>query len=177
VCFVSSVVLKSLTTPSPETLKARQTNAPQVDISVNLSIIHQAPTKPNHLKLKRETISFVNSLTFSFLMVFLRFLNSKVYICFMYRVLNIIKNKYVLISLAFITWMLFFDRNDISSQYHYQSQLKELQQEKEFYTQEIKKIQSDLDDLTSDPKKLQKFAREKYFMKKENEDVYVIIQE
>ncbi len=95
----------------------------------------------------------------------------------MHRVLNIAKNKYVIASLAFIVWMLFFDRNDLSSQYQYQSQLKELQQEKEFYTKEIEKVQNDLNDLTSDPKKLQKFAREKYFMKKENEDVYVIIHE
>ncbi|HUH17845.1 FtsB family cell division protein [Albibacterium sp.] len=95
----------------------------------------------------------------------------------MHRILNIVKNKYVIASLAFIVWMLFFDRNDLSSQYHYQSQLKELQQEKEFYTKEIEKVENDLNDLTSDPKKLQKFAREKYFMKKENEDVYVIIHE
>ena len=65
----------------------------------------------------------------------------------------------------------------IFPQYHYQSQLKELQQEKAFYTQEIEKVQNDLDDLTSDLKKLEKFAREKYFMKKDNEDVYVIIHE
>jgi len=95
----------------------------------------------------------------------------------MQRVLNIIKNKYVIASLAFVIWMMFFDRNDLSSQYHYQSQLKELQQEKEFYTKEIEKVQTDLDDLTSDPRKLEKFAREKYYMKKDNEDVYVIIHE
>lgn len=95
----------------------------------------------------------------------------------MQRALNIIRNKYIIASLAFATWMLFFDRNDISSQYHYRSQLKELQQEKEFYTNETEKVQKDLEGLTSDPKKLQKFAREKYYMKKDNEDVYVIIQE
>lgn len=95
----------------------------------------------------------------------------------MHRLLTVIKNKYVIASIAFVVWMLFFDRNDLSSQYQYRSQLKELQLEKEFYTKEIEKVQSDLEDLTSDPKKLQKFAREKYFMKKDNEDVYVIIHE
>jgi len=95
----------------------------------------------------------------------------------MHSALHIIKNKYIIASLAFLTWMLFFDRNDISSQYHYQSQLTELQKEKDFYTQETSKVQKDLEELTTDPKKLQKFAREKYFMKKDNEDVYVIIHE
>lgn len=95
----------------------------------------------------------------------------------MHKALNIIKNKYIIASLAFLVWMLFFDRNDISSQYHYQSQLNELQKEKEFYTQETEKVQKDLEELTTDLEKLQKFAREKYFMKKDNEDVYVIIYE
>jgi len=73
--------------------------------------------------------------------------------------------------------MLFFDRNDISSQYHYRSNLSELQKEKEFYLEETEKVKKDLEELTTDPKKLQKFAREKYYMKKDNEDVYVIIHE
>lgn len=95
----------------------------------------------------------------------------------MHKVIHIIKNKYAIASLAFVIWMLFFDRNDISSQYHYQSQLNELQKEKEFYTQETEKVEKDLEELTTDRKKLQKFAREKYYMKKDNEDVYVIIHE
>lgn len=95
----------------------------------------------------------------------------------MHKVIHIIKNKYAIASLAFVIWMLFFDRNDISSQYHYQSQLNELQKEKEFYTKETEKVEKDLEELTTDRKKLQKFAREKYYMKKDNEDVYVIIHE
>ena len=95
----------------------------------------------------------------------------------MQRVFNVIRNKYVIATLAFLTWMLFFDRNDISSQYHYRSNLSELQKEKEFYLEETEKVKKDLEELTTDPKKLQKFAREKYYMKKDNEDVYVIIHE
>lgn len=95
----------------------------------------------------------------------------------MHRAFNVIRNKYVIATLAFITWMLFFDRNDISSQYHYRSNLSELQKEKEFYLEETEKVKKDLEELTTDPKKLQKFAREKYYMKKDNEDVYVIIHE
>jgi len=95
----------------------------------------------------------------------------------MQRIFKVIRNKYVIATLAFITWMLFFDRNDISSQYHYRSNLSELQKEKEFYLKETEKVKKDLEELTTDPKQLQKFAREKYYMKKDNEDVYVIIHE
>jgi len=96
---------------------------------------------------------------------------------FMKRALDIIRNKYIIASLAFLTWMLFFDRNDISSQYQYRSQLKELQLEKEFYLKETREVEIGLENLSTNPKKLEKFAREKYFMKKDNEDVYVIIRE
>ena len=93
----------------------------------------------------------------------------------MERALSIIRNKYILASIAFVIWMLFFDRNDLSTQYEYWSQLKTLNKEKEFYTRETEQVKKDLLELTSNPKQLQKFAREKYLMKKDNEDIFVII--
>ncbi len=93
----------------------------------------------------------------------------------MERVLSIIRNKYILASAAFVIWMLFFDRNDLSTQYEYRSQLKALNEEKEFYTRETEQVKRDLQELTSNPKQLQKFAREKYLMKKDNEDIFIII--
>ena len=95
----------------------------------------------------------------------------------MERLLSIIRNKYIIASVAFIIWMLFFDRNDVATQYGYYSQLKELRAEKAFYTTEIDKVTTSLHDLNSDPQALQRVAREKYKMKKENEDVFVIIEE
>lgn len=95
----------------------------------------------------------------------------------MYRFINLIRNKYFITALAFLSWMLFFDRNDLLSQYEYRSQLKKLQAEKEFYLKESAKAIKDLNELTTDKAKLEKFAREKYLMKKENEDVFVIITE
>lgn len=95
----------------------------------------------------------------------------------MNRFIHLVKNKYFLATLAFAIWMLFFDRNDLMSQYEYQSQLHKLQEEKEFYQKETESVRKDLEELTTDMKKLEKFAREKYLMKKENEDVFVIIKE
>lgn len=95
----------------------------------------------------------------------------------MERLLSVIRNKYIIAGVAFTIWMLFFDRHDVATQYSYYSQLKELRTEKEFYTTEIDKITKSVHDLNTDPQALQRVAREKYKMKKENEDVFVIIEE
>ncbi|MGB4400712.1 MAG: septum formation initiator family protein [Daejeonella sp.] len=95
----------------------------------------------------------------------------------MTRAINILKNKYLISGIVFLTWMLFFDRNDLMSQYDYGQQLNKLEAEKEFYITETEKTVKDLTELTTDRAKLEKFAREKYLMKKENEDVFVIIKE
>ena len=95
----------------------------------------------------------------------------------MNRFLEVIRNKYFIAGLAFATWMLFFDRNDLMSQYEYQQELNKRRAEKEFYITETEKTVKDLNELTTNRDKLEKFAREKYLMKKENEDVFVIIEE
>ena len=93
------------------------------------------------------------------------------------RLIDLFKNKFFIITVAFIVWMLFFDKNDLVSQYEYHQQVNNLKQERDFYKSETEKVSKDLDELTSDPEKLEKFAREKYLMKKENEDVFVIVKE
>ncbi len=95
----------------------------------------------------------------------------------MSRFLSILSNKYFLVAVAFIVWMMFFDRNDLMQQYEYRTELNSLKSDKEFYTKEIAQIKKDLTELTTNREKLQKFAREKYLMKKDNEDVYIIIDE
>ena len=94
----------------------------------------------------------------------------------MKRLVNLFRNKYFLVSVAFVVFMIFFDKNDLFSQYQYYQQVSKLKQERDFYQKEITKVNQDLDELSSDPKKLEKFAREKYLMKKDNEDVFVIQQ-
>lgn len=96
---------------------------------------------------------------------------------FMNRLLGLLRNKYFLTATAFVVWMLFFDRNDLMSQYDYSTQVNKLEEEKAFYTAESEKAIKDLDELTTNREMLEKFAREKYLMKKDNEDVFVIIKE
>ena len=99
------------------------------------------------------------------------------YFVFMNKLLNLLQNKYFLVTSFFVVWMLFFDRNDLMSQYDYRSQVNKLEEEKEFYLRETEQVKKDLHELTTDREELEKFAREKYLMKKEKEDVFVIIPE
>ncbi|HVW97924.1 MAG TPA: septum formation initiator family protein [Mucilaginibacter sp.] len=92
------------------------------------------------------------------------------------RLIDLFKNKYFIAFFAFLVWMIFFDKNDLFSQYQYRQEVSKLEQERKFYQDETAKVSKDLDELTSNPKKLEKFAREKYLMKKDNEDVFVIVQ-
>ncbi|MEJ2883011.1 FtsB family cell division protein [Pedobacter sp. GR22-6] len=95
----------------------------------------------------------------------------------MNRLLELVRNKYFLCVAAFVVWMLFFDKNDVIAQYEYRSEVNKLQEEKDFYTREIANVKKDLNELNTDLRTAEKFAREKYFMKKDNEDVFVIIEE
>ncbi|MCJ8211440.1 septum formation initiator family protein [Mucilaginibacter sp. RS28] len=95
----------------------------------------------------------------------------------MKRLLDLLRNKYFLVTVAFAIWMIFFDKNDIYSQYQYHQQLSKLKQERDFYQKETAQVAKDLDELTSNKAKLEKFAREKYLMKKDNEDIFVIVKE
>lgn len=96
---------------------------------------------------------------------------------FYQRIPSPLRNKYVLTTLGFIIWLLFFDRHDIISQLKLRKELQKLEEEKTFYLKEIEKDSKNLNELLTDPKTLEKFAREKYLMKKDNEDIFVIVNE
>jgi len=95
----------------------------------------------------------------------------------MKRLLELLRNKYFLAIAAFAIWMTFFDKNDMLSQYEYRTEVNKLETEKDFYTKEITSVKKDLKELDSNLNTAEKFAREKYFMKKDNEDVFVIVKE
>ena len=88
-----------------------------------------------------------------------------------------IKDKYILSIIIFLVWMTFFDRNDFISQYSYRQELKKLEVDKEYFQGQIEENKKSIHELMSDPANLEKFAREKYHMKKDNEDVFLIIAE
>jgi cell division protein DivIC len=88
---------------------------------------------------------------------------------------KLLKNKYILTAAAFAVWMLFFDNRDIiTTHFKHRAELNRLEESKAYYQQEIDKTHKELDQLRSDPNILEKYAREKYRMKKDNEDLFVI---
>jgi len=95
----------------------------------------------------------------------------------MKRLVDLFKNKFFLVTIAFIVWMAAFDKNDLHSQYQYYTEVHKAQKERDFYLKETTQARKDLDELTTNPQTLERFAREKYLMKKENEDVFVVVRE
>ncbi|SEP20717.1 septum formation initiator family protein [Mucilaginibacter sp. OK283] len=95
----------------------------------------------------------------------------------MKRLISLFKNKFFLVTLAFVVWMIFFDKNDLFSQYEYRTQVNKLKKERDFYKAQTDQVTKELNELTSNRQQLEKFAREKYLMKKDNEDVYLIVPE
>lgn len=89
----------------------------------------------------------------------------------------ILRNKYVFTSLIFVFWMLFFDEHNFISQVKLKLEVNQLQKDQEYYQQEILKVRSDLEELKTDDRHLEKFAREKYKMKKPDEEVFVLVRE
>jgi hypothetical protein len=93
---------------------------------------------------------------------------------FIKRLLPHLKDKYVLATIVFLVWLTFFDRNDFFVQHEYRSKLSELETEKQYYIAEIQKNRQALTSLLASKENLEKFAREKYLMKRDNEDIFVI---
>lgn len=91
------------------------------------------------------------------------------------KILNIVLNKYFLTSVAFLVWLFFFDSNNILLRLRLKDQLNELKVEKQFYLDEIHKDSILTQKLISDTAELERFAREKYLMKKDNEDVFLVV--
>jgi cell division protein FtsB len=88
--------------------------------------------------------------------------------------LKIIKNKYLLTTIGIIAWLLFFDKNDIFTQKELIRKLDKLKGERDYYLAEIESNNEEINELKTNSASLEKFAREKYLMKKDNEDVFVI---
>lgn len=93
----------------------------------------------------------------------------------MKKVLNILKNKYLITIVALTVWISFFDKNDISEQMDLSNKVNKLKVERDYYVEAIKANKNKINELQTDSKSLEKFARENYLMKKDNEDVFVIV--
>ena len=89
-------------------------------------------------------------------------------------ILKVLKNKYSISLIAFTTWILFFDRNDLFTQLSRKKELQKLEDKTFYYETEITNTKKDLTDLSSKPAILEKYAREKFYLKHQNEDIFLI---
>ncbi len=92
----------------------------------------------------------------------------------MQQLRGIFANKYLITGIAFAIWMLFFDRNDVTLQLKRVHELRKLQESEERMDKQITDTKQELSLLKTNPETLEKYARERYLMKKENEDLFII---
>jgi cell division protein DivIC len=89
--------------------------------------------------------------------------------------LYIISKKYISTALLFLLWLLVFDKNNLISQVELTKKLHLLKEDKKYYREEIKKDSISTVELLTKPEELEKFAREKYLMKRDSEDIFLVI--
>jgi cell division protein FtsB len=90
-----------------------------------------------------------------------------------YPFLKIFGNRYVMVTLFFTIWMLFLDNYSYLEQRILNKEIEELEDNKTYYQDEIRKDKARIKKLKN-PGQVEKYAREKYYMKRENEDIYII---
>ena len=95
----------------------------------------------------------------------------------MKNIISIIKNKYLLTVIGLSIWVIFFDKNDLKTELELRREVMQLEEERNYFAREIHIITSDIKELYTTPKTLEKFAREKYLMKRDNEEIFVIVEE
>lgn len=86
-----------------------------------------------------------------------------------------IRNKYLLVIAGLGIWLLFFDKNDLFSQWSRRAEVKKLEADVQYYRDEIDRNRKEMNELQSNPVLLEKFAREHYLMKKDNEEIYILV--
>jgi len=93
------------------------------------------------------------------------------------KTLLFFKNKYIITTIIFAIWMIAIDKNNIITQYNLRHELNDLKDKKEYYLKEIEKDKQATYELKTNISTLEKFAREKYLLKKDNEDIFLIVKE
>ncbi|MDR4988170.1 MAG: septum formation initiator family protein [Bacteroidales bacterium] len=94
-----------------------------------------------------------------------------------HRIPSILRNRYFLAFLLVLVWLVFFDTHNFINQWRMRRQMKELQHERDFYRDEIYRDSLAIEELKNNPDALERYAREKYLMKRDNEDVFIIVEE
>lgn len=96
--------------------------------------------------------------------------------CMWARIPKFFRSFYFIFTSLFLVWMVFFDSNDFITQYQMSKNLSDLEAQKSFYLGKIDSVEQDRKELLSNSELLEKYAREKYMMKKPGEDLFIIVK-
>jgi cell division protein FtsB len=86
----------------------------------------------------------------------------------------VFRNKYLLAFAAFCVIILFLDKNDLLTQIERKKELRALENSRDYYSREITRLRKDYQDLTTEPSAIEKLAREAFYMKRDNEELFLI---
>ena len=89
------------------------------------------------------------------------------------KIIPFITNRYLIVTLVFVIWMLFFDQRDFFLQRERSAELKKVEAANKYYQDEINNTKSQLENLQNNPASIEKFARERYLLRREGEEVYL----
>lgn len=89
---------------------------------------------------------------------------------------SLLSNKYVIAGAFFLVWMLFFDPKDIGTEIGKWSKYHELQASEAALTKQIEDTKAELKQLKNNAQTIERYAREKYLMKKDNEDLFIVAE-
>lgn len=89
----------------------------------------------------------------------------------------VLRNRYLIATVIFAVWLIFFDNNNLIERFRDIAALKQLKRDREYFTNRIEEDTRKLNELKTSNENLEKFAREEYLMKKDNEDIFIIVTE
>ncbi|MBY0067263.1 MULTISPECIES: FtsB family cell division protein [Empedobacter] len=93
------------------------------------------------------------------------------------RVFKFVWNRYFVLTVAFAVWMIFFDQNSFFVHRELDKQIKLLEVDQQYYQEHLDTESEKLNQLNSNPAEIERIAREKHFLKKDDEDIFIIQQE
>jgi len=93
-----------------------------------------------------------------------------------HRLPRFVRNKFTLSFAGFLLWMLFFDGHSILRRAHDIGQLRAARSQMTYYKSQIAQAQQELDQLFSTNENMERFARERFFLKRDDEQVFLIAE-
>ncbi|GGE97148.1 Septum formation initiator [Chishuiella changwenlii] len=93
------------------------------------------------------------------------------------RVFKFVWNRYFILTVAFLVWMFFFDQNSFFVHRELDKQIRLLENDEEYFQENLDRETEKLNQLNNNPAEIERIAREQHFLKKDDEDIFIIQEE